>query len=111
MASVGASVGAVLRYYLGRLISNLVDSIFPWSTWIINMLGTFLLVLFAQTLGSHHLVWWTLLGTGFCGGFTTFSTMSVEARNLMRIRKVTAIWYLQSSVFVGFTIALMTRWM
>ncbi len=112
LVSLGAALGAVMRYGSGRLITSLHTSDFPWGTWLINMVGTLILGIFFRELESlrHDLNWWLLLGTGFCGGFTTFSTMSVEARELLRTRKGLAVLYLGSSLILGFVLAYSTKW-
>lgn len=112
LVSVGAAGGSLSRYSLGRAVAKHTRGDFPWGTWFINMLGTFLLGFFFRELESvhHELDWWMLLGTGFCGGFTTFSTMAVEARQLLRNRKGLAVVYLSTSLILGFSIAYSTQW-
>ena len=112
LVSLGAAVGSILRYGSGRLISIVVSSEFPWGTWFINIIGTFILGMFFRELDSvhHDLHWWLLLGTGFCGGFTTFSTMAVEARQLFKTRKGVAFMYLASSLILGFILAYVSKW-
>jgi fluoride exporter len=112
LVSVGAAVGSLFRYGAGRVVAARTHSDFPWGTWLINLCGTFLLGVFFRELESahHELDWWMLLGTGMCGGFTTFSTMSVEALQLLRTRKGLAVVYLASSVILGFLIAYYTQW-
>ncbi|WP_206918105.1 fluoride efflux transporter FluC [Alicyclobacillus suci] len=105
LAGFGAAVGSVARYGVGILISNVNKTPFPWGTWIINMVGTTLLGLFTLSLKSHSPDLFTLLGTGFCGGFTTFSTMSVETVNLFRSNRLMSIFYLVSSLGFGLILA------
>ncbi len=95
LVGIGAAAGALSRYGIGRLVSQRVQSDFPWGTWIINVFGTLLLGIFFQTFDvlHHDPDWWLLLGTGFCGAFTTFSTMSVEAVKLFRSRPLIACTY------------------
>jgi CrcB protein len=70
---LGAGVGAPLRYLAGHWL----DGRFPWGTLLVNLVGSFLLGLFtAMSLGEHALAF---LGTGFCGGFTTYSAFAVKA--------------------------------
>lgn len=108
----GSAFGAVIRYSMGNAISKVNNSEFPWGTWIINMLGTLLLGLFFQEFAMlhHDTGWWLLLGTGFCGGFTTFSTMSAETVNLLKNRILLGIVYLGSSLALGFILAWATKW-
>lgn len=72
LVALGAAVGAPLRYVLTRL-----DGEFPGGLLLANTLGSGLLGVFAAlSLGDHA---WALLGTGFCGGFTSFSTFAVQS--------------------------------
>ncbi|WP_035454041.1 fluoride efflux transporter CrcB [Alicyclobacillus herbarius] len=99
----GATVGSVLRYSIGQRIAKVARSDFPWGTWVINVTGALLLGLFFRELrpGQQDLNWWVFLGTGFCGGFTTFSTLSVETLRLMRLNKRLAAVYVFSSLGLG----------
>ena len=72
LVALGAAVGAPLRYVLTRL-----DGYFPRGMLAANTIGSCLLGLFAAlSLGEAA---WALLATGFCGGFTSFSTFAVQA--------------------------------
>lgn len=112
LVAIGSSSGAVARYVIGQSVAKVNNSIFPWGTWIINIIGTLLLGIFTQLFSvlNHDINWLLLLGTGFCGGFTTFSTMSVEAIRLFRTKFLLGIVYLGSSLALGLTLAFMTQW-
>ncbi len=103
----GSAIGAVLRYGLGKGIGAANHSDFPWGTWIINMLGTLLLGIFYTEFSvvHHDPQWWLLLGTGFCGGFTTFATMSADTVKLYRKTRFLATLYLATSLGLGFLLA------
>ena len=74
---------------------------FPWATFGINIVGSFLLGLLFATV-KDHATWYLLLGAGFCGGFTTFSAFSLETLGLLeRERWVEAAAYAQGSVVAG----------
>lgn len=107
----GSAIGAVLRYGIGKAIGAVNHSEFPWSTWVINMVGTLLLgIFFAEFSAMHHdLTWWLLLGSGFCGGFTTFSTMSAESVQLFRTNVLLALLYLTTSLGVGLVLAWLSQ--
>jgi CrcB protein len=76
LVAVGASVGAPLRYLAGHHL----DRVFPRGTLLVNVLGSFLLGLFsALSLSGDQAA---LLGTGFCGAFTTYSAFAVKAVEL-----------------------------
>ena len=111
LVSLGAGVGSVSRYFSGLWVNRWTKNEFPWGTWIINVLGSFLLGLVFRNFDVvHHTKdLWALLGTGFCGGFTTFSTMSVETVGLFRVNRWLAFAYIGSSVAVGLTAAWMAQ--
>ncbi|MCL6633984.1 MAG: CrcB family protein [Alicyclobacillus herbarius] len=99
----GATAGSVLRYGIGQWIAKVAHSNFPWGTWVINVTGALLLGLFFREFGTspQDLNEWMFLGTGFCGGFTTFSTLSVETVRLIRLNRRLAAIYVFSSLGLG----------
>jgi len=84
LVCAGAAVGAPARYLVDRTISAHHDSLLPWGTLTVNVVGSLVLGLLTG-LGSHHLVPVSvslLVGTGWCGALTTYSTMSYETLRL-----------------------------
>ncbi|TXC94895.1 fluoride efflux transporter CrcB [Streptomyces sp. ISID311] len=81
---VGAMVGAPLRYLTDRAVQSRHDSVFPWGTFTINVIGSLILGVLtgaaAAGAASSHLQ--LLLGTGLCGALTTYSTFSYETLRL-----------------------------
>ncbi|MCU1688266.1 MAG: crcB, partial [Jatrophihabitantaceae bacterium] len=77
----GGAVGAPSRYLLDRAIQSRHGWRFPIGTLAVNVLGCLLLGAIAESAGAPAWVV-ALLGTGFCGGFTTFSTFAVESVEL-----------------------------
>ena len=76
-----AGVGATCRYVADQVISHRHDSVFPWGTFVINIVGSFVLGL-TTGLASHHglsVSAAAIIGSGFCAGFTTFSTWMWES--------------------------------
>lgn len=74
------------RFAMDAEVRRRVRGAFPVGTFLINVLGSFLLGVLTGAL-THHAGWLSptakaALGTGFCGGFTTFSTASVETARL-----------------------------
>lgn len=76
---VGGAVGAPARYLTDVAIQRLHGSAFPWGTWTVNVVGSFVLGLVASAAPTWAV---TLLGTGFCGALTTFSAFGYETVRL-----------------------------
>ena len=81
----GAS-GALSRFVLDALIKQRWKSPFPLATVVINVTGSLLLGVLAGAVLFHgqSSTWQTVVGTGFCGGYTTFSTASFETVRLVQ---------------------------
>ena len=76
LVALGALAGAPLRYVVGHYL----DRRMPWGTVLVNLLGSFLLGLFTGLgLSGDDMA---LLGTGFCGAFTTYSAFAVQTHAL-----------------------------
>lgn len=82
---IGASLGAPLRYLTDRAIQARHDSAFPLGTLTVNMAGSFLLGLIAAGASTQAVPdgWAALLGVGFCGALTTYSTFGYETLRLI----------------------------
>lgn len=78
LVALGGGMGAALRFLLGGWAAAAFPPGFAWGTWIINLLGSFLLGWLVARLGGTGEPLRLLLGVGVLGGFTTFSTFSVE---------------------------------
>jgi fluoride exporter len=101
---VGGGVGAAARFALGQVFTARGWSeSFPWHTWLINVLGSCVLgIVTAMSADKPQLKF--LLAVGFCGGFTTFSTFSLETWHLIKAQRlIAAIGYVLSSVVAGLT--------
>ena len=81
LLGLGASAGACVRYYLTNLIKFHLRSPFPYATLILNLSGTLILAFFVGMHLNHVL--YTVLGIGFLGGYTTFSTFNTELFTLI----------------------------
>jgi len=87
LVGAGGAAGSMARYAVGLLVGRLVSHPYPYATFIVNLAGCFIIGLlfgFTQRNPAFHTGWWLVLATGFCGGFTTFSSFALEGNNLLR---------------------------
>ncbi|MDY7090914.1 MAG: fluoride efflux transporter CrcB [Actinomycetota bacterium] len=82
LVTVGAAIGAPLRYLTDRLIQSRHDSVFPWGTLTVNVAGSLLLGVVTGLPTDSAVA--ALVGTGFCGALTTYSTFSYETLRLVQ---------------------------
>ena len=98
--AAGGALGSIARYLMGIGATRLFGLAFPWGTLIINILGSFLIGAFVELFALK----WDLpqegrvfLTVGICGGFTTFSTFSLDTWVLMERGE----WWLATAYIVG----------
>lgn len=82
--AAGGAAGAAARFALDGALTSRRSGTFPLATLLINVTGSALLGVLTGLVLFQHLPdgWRVVLGTGFCGGFTTFSTVSVASVRL-----------------------------
>ena len=109
---LGGALGAVCRYLLGQVIPKL-GSGFPIATFAVNLIGCFAIGLVVELAGKHSNIdprVILFLQTGICGGFTTFSTFSLESLTLIEEGKIViGILYIVLSVLLGLLALLAAR--
>ena len=81
----GAAIGAPLRYLGDRAIQSRHDTVFPWGTFSVNVIGSLILGIItgAVAAGGASAQVQLALGTGLCGALTTYSTFSYETLRLL----------------------------
>ncbi|MEV1332176.1 fluoride efflux transporter CrcB [Micromonospora costi] len=82
LVALGAAVGAPLRYLTDRAVQARFGAAFPWGTLTVNVAGSLVLGAVVGLPAGPAVT--TLVGTGFCGALTTWSTLSYETLRLAR---------------------------
>ena len=109
---LGGALGTYLRYAVGKWFNSQPWAQgFPYGTLFINVTGSFILaaaaMILLERLPPKHQDWYLLIGTGFCGGYTTFSTFEYETARLIEDRDfLHAFFY----VTLSFAVGLMAVW-
>lgn len=105
LIAFGGGIGSVLRYLTSVLVQKYYASVFPLATLITNVLGCFIIGLLMGVFEKNQVVtsdlkW--LFVTGFCGGYTTFSTFGYENISLFQNNNsALAFLYIGGSIFMG----------
>jgi fluoride exporter len=106
---LGGAVGAPARYLTDLAVQRTHGTAFPWGTWTVNVVGSFVLGVVAAA-GPDWVV--TLVGTGFCGALTTFSTFGYETVRLAEEGDTSAaVWNVAASLLAGLTAAVLGWWL
>jgi len=87
--ALGGALGSMARYGCGGLVARLVGETFPWGTLLINVVGSLVIGFFATLTGPEGRLLVApdarmFVTIGLCGGFTTFSSFSLQTLNLVR---------------------------
>jgi fluoride exporter len=85
--ALGGAIGTVGRYWLSGVVARLVGETFPWGTLLINVTGSFIIGFFGTLTGPDGRIYAAsstrqFVMTGICGGYTTFSSFSLQTLSL-----------------------------
>lgn len=101
----GSFLGGISRFLLSRFVQNQVISSFPYGTFVVNIIGCFIIGILYGLFEKDQLLspeWRMFLTVGFCGGFTTFSTFAGENYSLLKDGNFMYLaLYASLSVFLG----------
>jgi CrcB protein len=86
--AIGSALGGIARYWCSGVLARLIGETFPWGTLIVNVVGSFIIGFFATLTGPDGRIFASSLTrqfvmVGFCGGYTTFSSFSIQTLNLL----------------------------
>src|ERR1700761_3668678 len=87
LVALGGAIGTVGRYWLSGVVAQVVGETFPWGTLLINVTGSFVIGFFGALTGPDGRIFASantrqFVMTGICGGYTTFSSFSLQTLNL-----------------------------
>ena len=110
----GGFLGTILRYMIGKAIDAKWSTTFPWGTFTINVVGSFIIgfvyMLAMRKIGINE-NWRLFLGAGFCGGFTTFSAFAWENVNLLDQKLIgTSLVYISASIIISLMAVVAGGW-
>jgi CrcB protein len=113
--AIGGALGSMGRYWLSGLVAARFGETFPWGTLVINVTGSFLIGIFAGfatpegRLDPQSRVFATqFLMIGICGGYTTFSSFSLQTLNLLRDRE----WlYAGGNIILSVVLCMIAVWL
>lgn len=103
LVGLGGAAGCMARYGAGLFINKHFGKLFPLATFSVNMVGCFLIGLVFGYMQRHmeDNTFWLVMATGFCGGFTTFSSFALENNNMLGSHNATALVYTLLSLVAG----------
>ncbi len=115
LVGIGGAAGSMLRYGVGSAVSRYITTPFPIGTFSINVIGSLIIgILFGLVSRNQWLQegGMLLLASGFCGGFTTFSTFALENVTLMQKgQSFMAVLYTGVSLVIGLLLCRLGIWL
>ena len=115
IVGIGSFFGGALRCGVSTWMKAVCTPGFPWGTWTVNLLGCLVFGILYAFFSKHFTLshsWCLLLTTGFCGGFTTFSTFANESMQMLQNGNVGSfIGYVTTSLIGGIALIGLGYWL
>lgn len=111
---LGSGIGGMLRFLIGKYFNSSTNTSIPWGTLLANLLGCLLIGLLVGYFQKTQWIssqWSLLLVTGFCGGFTTFSSFAMENQRLLEQNQFfISLTYILLSIIIGISLVFLGIW-
>jgi CrcB protein len=104
-------IGTLARYYMQGFVQSSTGSAFPFGTMVVNVSGCFILGFLNELFTERFLIdpqWRIFFTIGFCGAYTTFSTLAFETFSLTERSE---FWYATANVFFSILLGLIFLWL
>ncbi len=106
LIALGSGLGSIARFGVAHFLTPRINTGFPIATFLVNITGSFVLgcvvALAGERVNTLSAEWRYFLAIGFCGGFTTFSTLSLELFTMLQEGRFgEAFGYIAASVILG----------
>jgi CrcB protein len=113
--AVGGALGSVGRFWLNGVVSAQIDTPFPWGTMLVNISGSFLIGIIGAVAGAEgrldsasRVFVTNFLMVGICGGYTTFSSFSLQTLKLLQDRQ----WlYAGGNILLSMLLCMIAVWL
>ena len=103
LAGLGGFIGTCLRFLTGKLAHVITVSAFPWGTFAVNVIGSFVIGIFFGLAEKTHVISPSMnvfLITGFCGGFTTFSSFADDSLWTIHGNVTDTIFFIKYNILI-----------
>ena len=111
--ALGGAIGSVARFWCSGMVANTFGQTFPWGTLVVNVVGSFIIGFTATLTGPNGRLFVPsdariFVMVGFCGGFTTFSSFSLQTLTLVQDRE-----WLQAggNIVLSFVLCMISVWL